>query len=71
MVVSKGFAVVAIVVVVGTLVVVVKAVGLDVTVVVSLLVMVEGTDVVVSRITVVGDVVSLFVTTFCAVLDAV
>ena len=51
MVVSPGFTLVSVVVVVGTLVVVVMTVGFEVTTVVSLLASVAGTSVVVSGIT--------------------
>ena len=56
-VVSTGFSVVCANVDVGTLVVMVKTVGLEVTTVVSLLVVVLGTDEVVSGITMVEDFV--------------
>ena len=64
MLVSPGFTLVSVVVVVGTLVVVVMTMGFEVATVLSLLAMVVGTDVVVSGITLVETLVGRVVKTF-------
>ena len=71
-VVSKCLAVVSDICVVGKVVTLVATLGLEVTTVVDLLFVVAGTDVVVSAITVLEDVVGTVVTVFGAVVvDAV
>ena len=64
MVVSTGFALVSAIVGIGKLVVLVTTLGLEVTTVVSMLVLVAGTDVVVSAMTVVEAIFGPVVTTF-------
>ena len=64
MLVSPGFTLVSVVVVVGTLVVVVMTMGFEVATVLSLLTMVVGTSKVVSGITAVGTLAGPAVTTF-------
>ena len=64
MLVSPGFTLVSVVVVVGTLVVVVMTMGFEVATVLSLLAMVVGTDLVVSGITLVETLVGRVVKTF-------
>ena len=64
MLVSPGFTLVSVVVVVGTLVVVVMTMGFEVATVLSLLAMVVGTSKVVSGITAVETLAGPAVTTF-------